>query len=65
MAPARGAAGGGPPRAGGTEDTGSPVTRTGTSGTLLGRATERAPPLSRPQVNGPGRGGALVARRAH
>ena len=65
MAPQRGAAGGGPPGDGGTEDAGSPVTRTGTSGTGSGRATERAPALSRPQVNKPGRGGALVTRWAH
>ena len=65
MSPQIGAAGGGPPGAGGTEDAGSPVTRTGTSGTGVGQATERAPALSRPQVSGPGRSGALLARRAH
>ena len=65
MAPQRGAAGGGLPWAWGAEDAGSAVIRTGTSGTGMGRATERGPALSRPKVNGPGRGGALVVRRAH
>ena len=55
----------GPPGAGGNEDVGSPVTRAGTSGTGVGCATERAPALSRPQVNRPGRGGAVMAQRAH
>ena len=51
--------------AGATEDAGSAVTRTGTFGTGLSRATERAPAPSRPQVNRPGRGGPLVAQQAH
>ena len=55
----------GPPEAGGKEDARSPVTRTGTCGTGVHRATERTPALSRPQVCGPGRGSALMAQRAH
>ena len=44
VAPQRGAAGSGLPGAGETQDEGSPVTRTGTSGTGVGRATERGQP---------------------
>ena len=41
----------GPPEAGGEENAGSPVTRTGTSGTAVHRATEQTPALSRTQVS--------------